>query len=199
MHSTKLVWTVAARSLSWNLAASASRGEARAQPAGLVKPLARAWRWQRMLDEASTRRSVRSATPRTSRRAMSAGSYDSRCWHPTSSRRSSRGEGSGANAGETGAAAAGELGGAAAVAQRTHVLKNGRPSVRDALHAGVEVDSTKHGLQRRGRRRYILYFLVSAFLAPGFGLAGALGALPADARIFFLSALGFLASRLLLF
>ena len=50
-----------------------------------------------------------------------------------------------------------------------------------------------------GRRGYILYFLVSAFPAPGFGLAGALGALPAEARIFFLSALGFLASRLLLF
>jgi hypothetical protein len=76
---------------------------------------------------------------------------------------------------------------------------NGRPSVRDTLHAGVAVDSTKHRLQRRNRRRYILYFLVSAFPAPGFGLAGALGALPAGARIFFLSALGFLASRLLLF
>jgi hypothetical protein len=70
---------------------------------------------------------------------------------------------------------------------------------RDALHAGVGADSTKHGLQRQGRRRYILYFLVSAFPAPGFGLAGALSGLPADARIFFLSALGFLASRLLLF
>jgi len=41
--------------------------------------------------------------------------------------------------------------------------------------------------------------LVPAVVAPGFGLAGALGTVPADARFFFLSALGFLASRLLLF
>ena len=40
------------------------------------------------------------------------------------------------------------------------------------------------------------YFLLPAVAAPGFGLAGALDAVPA---VFFLSALGFLGSRLLLF
>ena len=50
-----------------------------------------------------------------------------------------------------------------------------------------------------GRPRSIFYFSVSAFAAPGFGLADAFGTLEVDARIFFLSALGFLASRLLLF
>jgi hypothetical protein len=44
-----------------------------------------------------------------------------------------------------------------------------------------------------------LYFLVSAFAPPGCGLATALGVVPVDARVFFLLALGFLASRLLLF
>jgi hypothetical protein len=40
------------------------------QPDGtLVKALARAWRWQRMLDEASMPQSARSARLRTSRRA----------------------------------------------------------------------------------------------------------------------------------
>jgi hypothetical protein len=49
------------------------------------------------------------------------------------------------------------------------------------------------------RSRSIFYFSVSALAAPRFGFAGALGAVPADAGTFFLSALGFLASRLLLF
>ena len=65
------------------------RARSKPQPDGtLVKALARAWRWQRMLDEGVTR-SARSATPRTSRRAMSAGSCAWRCSRPTSSRRSS--------------------------------------------------------------------------------------------------------------
>ena len=72
--------------------------------------------------------------------------------------------------------------------------------MRDALHAGVGSDTTKHGLQRaRPSEIHTFYFLVSAFAAPGFGLAGALGTVAVDARIFFLSDLGFLASRLLLF
>ena len=41
------------------------------QPDGtLVKALARAWRWQRCSMRAFTPQSARSATPRTSRRAM---------------------------------------------------------------------------------------------------------------------------------
>jgi len=43
------------------------------------------------------------------------------------------------------------------------------------------------------------YPLLLAVAEPGFGLAGALGTVAADATTFFLSALGFLASRLLLF
>ena len=45
----------------------------------------------------------------------------------------------------------------------------------------------------------IFYFLVSAFAPPGCGLASALDTVPVDAMVFFLSALGFFASRLLLF
>jgi hypothetical protein len=41
--------------------------------------------------------------------------------------------------------------------------------------------------------------LVPALAAPGFGFAGALGEAPVDAALFFLAALGFLGSRLLLF
>jgi hypothetical protein len=44
-----------------------------------------------------------------------------------------------------------------------------------------------------------VYFLLPVVAEPVFGLPGALGTVPADARVFFLSALGFLASRLLLF
>ena len=44
----------------------------------------------------------------------------------------------------------------------------------------------------------VSYFLVSAFAPPRCGLTTALGVVPVDARVF-LSALGFLASRLLLF
>jgi hypothetical protein len=42
----------------------------KAQPDGtLIKALARAWRWQRMLDDGVYTTSARSATPRISRRA----------------------------------------------------------------------------------------------------------------------------------
>jgi hypothetical protein len=44
-----------------------------------------------------------------------------------------------------------------------------------------------------------VYFLLPVVPEPVFGLPGVLGTVPADARVFFLSALGFLASRLLLF
>jgi hypothetical protein len=45
----------------------------------------------------------------------------------------------------------------------------------------------------------IFYVLVSALAPLGFGLPGALDAVPVDARVFFLPALGFLGSQLLLF
>jgi hypothetical protein len=82
-----------------------------------------------------------------------------------------------------------------AVAQRTYVLKSaGRPSVRDALYTGVwGRHTTKHGLHRP---RPLPYFFLSAVAAPGFDLAVALDSVPA---VFFLTALGFLGSRLLLF
>ena len=50
-----------------------------------------------------------------------------------------------------------------------------------------------------GPPRSTFYFLVSALAEVAFGFVGALGTVPADARTFFLSALGFLGSRLLLF
>jgi hypothetical protein len=58
----------------------------------LIKALARAWRWQRMLGDGvhATVSDIGDAE-RTSRRAMSAPSCGSRCWRPTSSRRSCRG------------------------------------------------------------------------------------------------------------
>ena len=49
------------------------------------------------------------------------------------------------------------------------------------------------------RRRQRRYFLFAAAAAPGFALAIASGTLPAVAGAFFLSAFGFLTSRLLLF
>ena len=53
--------------------------------------------------------------------------------------------------------------------------------------------------QRPNSRKSLFYVLVFVFAPPGFGLASALGAVPAVAKAFFLSALGFLGSRLLLF
>ena len=76
---------------------------------------------------------------------------------------------------------------------------NKRLRVRDAEHACVGADTVKHGLWRPRPSESIFYFLVSALVASGFGFAGALGTAVADAGTFFLSALGFLASRLLLF
>jgi hypothetical protein len=58
----------------------------------LVKALARAWRWQRMLDEGPYKSVSVIGDAETSRRAMSAESCGWRCWRPTSSRRSLRGE-----------------------------------------------------------------------------------------------------------
>jgi hypothetical protein len=62
------------------------------------------------------------------------------------------------------------------------------------LQTGVA--GTRYPGLERPRLSEILYFLLPAVAAPGLGLAGALDALPA---VFFLSALGFLGSRLLLF
>jgi hypothetical protein len=50
----------------------------------------------------------------------------------------------------------------------------------------------QHDFQRPNSRKFLFYFLVSVFAPPGFGLASALGAVPAVAKAFFLSALGFL-------
>ena len=100
--------------------------------------------------------------------------------------------------GASGAAAAGKLGRAAWMpAQRTHVLRT-----TSAFVCGMQVsEQTPSSMAFRGPEpaKSILYFLVSALAAPGFGFAGALGTVPVDARVIFLSALGFLASRLLLF
>jgi hypothetical protein len=62
------------------------------QPDGtLVKALARAWRWQRMLDEGVFTTVRKSARRRGSTRATSVRSCGSRSWLPTSSRESWRG------------------------------------------------------------------------------------------------------------
>jgi hypothetical protein len=57
--------------------------------------------------------------------------------------------------------------------------------------------AAKHGLRRPGPFETKVYFLVlPGFAAPDFDLAGSLNAVPV---VFFLSAFGFLGSRLLLF
>jgi hypothetical protein len=76
------------------------------------------------------------------------------------------------------------------------------PRTTSAFVCGMEVsEQTPSSMAFRGPgpAKCIFYFLVSAIAAPGFGFAGALGTVPVDARAFFLSALGFLASRLLRF
>ena len=78
------------------------------------------------------------------------------------------------------------------------IVDDGRRIVREG-RAASEPEAPKHGLQRPRPPEIHFYFVVSALAAPGFGFAGALGTIPVGARVFFLSALGFLASRLLLF
>jgi hypothetical protein len=84
-----------------------------------------------------------------------------------------------------------------AVAKRTYVVKAAAARAYEMryIHASG-ADTTKHGLQRAQHVRNPSYFLLPAVAAPGFGLAAALDSGPAG---FFLSALGFLGSRLLLF
>jgi hypothetical protein len=84
-------------------------------------------------------------------------------------------------------------------AQRTHVLRTTSALVCEMPYMQVSGRDRAWPLEARALRNPIFYFLVSALAAPGFGFAGALGTVPVDARVFFLSALGFLASRLLLF
>jgi hypothetical protein len=63
----------------------------------------------------------------------------------------------------------------------------------------LRAGAAEQGIQRRPPLVTVFYFLLSVVAAPGFGLASALDTVPVDARSFFLLALGFLASRLLLF
>jgi hypothetical protein len=85
-------------------------------------------------------------------------------------------------------------------AQRTRVLRTTSAFVCEMPYMQVS-EQTLSSMASRGPGppESIFYFLVSASAAPGFGFAGALGTVPVDARVFFLSALGFLGSRLLLF
>ena len=85
-------------------------------------------------------------------------------------------------------------------AQRTHVLRTTSAFLCEMPYMQVS-GQTPSSMAIRGPdpAKSIFYFVVSALAAPGFGFAGALGTVPVDARGFFLSALGFLASRLLLF
>jgi hypothetical protein len=85
-------------------------------------------------------------------------------------------------------------------AQRTHVLRTTSAFVCEMPYMQVSGQTpSSMAFRGPGPPKSIFYFLVSALAAPGFGFAGALGTVPVDARVFFLSALGFLASRLLLF
>jgi uncharacterized membrane protein YtjA (UPF0391 family) len=83
-------------------------------------------------------------------------------------------------------------------AQRTH-KNNKRLRVRDALQQVSGQTPSSMAFRGPGPPKSIFYFLVSALAASGFGFAGVLGTVPVDARVFFLSALVFLASQLLLF
>ena len=61
------------------------------QPDGtLVKALARAWRWQQLLDDGVYSSVSEHRRGREHSKATSAGSCAWRCWRPTSSKRSSR-------------------------------------------------------------------------------------------------------------
>jgi hypothetical protein len=84
----------------------------------LLKALARAWRWQRMLDEG-----VYTTVSETGDAENISKSYISRILRLALLAPDPRGEdGSGHDAGETGAAAAGELGGAAHAAQAARAV-----------------------------------------------------------------------------
>jgi hypothetical protein len=86
------------------------------------------------------------------------------------------------------------------LAQRTHVLRTTSAFVCEMPYMQVSGQTpSSMAFRGRGPPSPIFYFLVSALAAPGFGFVGAVGTVPADAGTFFLSALGFLASRLLLF
>ena len=165
----------------------------------LVKALARAWRWQKLLDEGvytsvseigDAENISKSYVCRILRLALLA---------PDIVEAILAGEhGSGADAGEAGAAAAGELDGAAPTrTQRTHLLK--RAARRPDLHASPQSRRRRNVFRGRPPLEILFYFLLPAVAAPGFGFASAFGTVLVDATIFFLSALGFLASRLLLF
>ena len=82
----------------------------------------------------------------------------------------------------------------------THVLRTTSAFVCEMPYMQVSAQTpSSMAFGGRAPPKSIFYFLVSALAAPGFGFAGALGTVLVGARTFFLSALGFLASRLLLF
>jgi hypothetical protein len=170
------------------------------QPDGtLVKALARAWRWQRMLEEGrfasvseigDAENISKSYVSRILRLALLAPDIVEAILAERTS---------------AGLMLAGlerplpaDWGGTAAVAQRTHVQRAPACARCPACRCRP-LTPPSIAFKGPGLPRSIFYFLVSAFAAPGFGLAGAFGTVEVDARIFFLSALGFLASRLLLF
>ena len=98
-------------------------------------------------------------------------------------------------AGQAGAPVAGELGGVGGLLSTHRSYQQRAPEGARCAACGCRT-SPSMALRDAGPPRSILYFLLPAVAAPGFGLAGALDAVPA---VFFLSALGFLGSRLLLF
>jgi hypothetical protein len=91
--------------------------------------------------------------------------------------------------------AAVEPGGVVAAAQRTCVLKATGAQVGEMRRTRWRGQTPKAS-RGPGPPWTILYFLLPALAAPGFGLAAELDS---GAAVFFLSALGFLGSQLLLF
>jgi hypothetical protein len=87
--------------------------------------------------------------------------------------------------------------------QRQRALRHAPPENerrwRPGLHASPESRRRRNVFRGRPPLEIVFYFLLPAVAAPGFGFASAFGTVLVDATIFFLSALGFLASRLLLF
>ena len=95
---------------------------------------------------------------------------------------------------------AGELGTSSGYACSARVLGTAGAFVCEMPYMQESrADAVKHGLWRPRPSEIHLLFLSLRFRGAGLRFAGALGAVPVDARGFFLSALGFLASRLLLF
>ena len=161
------------------------------QPDGtLVKALARAWRWQRILirrvrlGQRDRRRREHLEELRQQDTATGSAGAGHRGGDPGGE------DGSGADAGEVGAVAAGELDGAApTLTQGTHPLRNERHrhlACMPVLRAGA----AEQGLQRRAAFRDRLLFLALRCRRPGLRFGERVGHSAGRREIFLLVGLG---------